>query len=84
MNCHLFKDSIVHFQAGELSAEEHEAMLEHLNGCEGCARRLEVEEGILRGVKAKLDREVAPPGLETRIRAALDAEAPPARSGGWY
>jgi hypothetical protein len=73
-DCRLFRRSIVHFQADELPAAERQRLQDHLDRCADCARRLEVEEGFLRGLKARLRSDVAPPGLETRIRAALAEE----------
>jgi len=81
MKCNVFKRSLYHLQAGELSAVEHAACQEHLNDCAPCAALLEVEEGLLRGLKARLAPVPAPPGLETRIRAELRRVGRPARPG---
>ena len=75
MNCNVFKKSIYHFQADELSAEEREAMQQHLNGCPPCASRLEFEAGMLAGLKGRLQPLPPPPGLETRLRAELAKQA---------
>jgi hypothetical protein len=71
MNCNVFKRSLYHFQADELPAAERAVCQEHLNACVSCAALLEVEDGLLRGLKTRLTRVPAPPGLETRIRAQL-------------
>lgn len=75
MNCNVFKKSIYHFQAEELSADERAAMQQHLNGCPPCAERLEFESGMLDGLKGRLQAIPAPPGLETRVRAELAQQA---------
>lgn len=71
MNCRVFKRSLYHFQSDELTAAERSAFEEHLHACPPCAARLEVEEGLLRGLKARLAPASAPPGLETRIREQM-------------
>jgi len=81
MNCSHFKRSLYHFQADELPHDERSAYEEHLTACPPCARLHEVEDGLLRGVKARLVRCEAPPGLETRIRAML-RDAGAGRRGG--
>jgi len=71
------------FQAGELTAEEHRRLQDHLERCETCARSFEVEESFLKGLKTRLARVPAPPGLETRIRASLRDEAVRPARGSW-
>jgi len=71
MNCKSFRDQIFLFQAEELSRDEREACQRHLDSCGPCAVRLRVEDAMLRTLKAGLPRTPAPPGLETRLRAAL-------------
>jgi len=71
MNCSAFKRDLYHFQADELSAAERTAYQEHLSACASCAALLEVEQGLLRGLKTRLTPAPAPPGLETRIREQL-------------
>jgi len=84
MNCSHFKRSLYHFQADELPHEARESCEEHLTACPPCARLHEVEAGLLRGLKAKMVRCEAPPGLETRIRATLqDAGAGRSGSAAW-
>lgn len=75
VDCYAFRDWIPHFQADEVDDAQRQALQEHLDGCADCARRLELEDGFLRALKARLPRHVAPPGLETRVRAALDETA---------
>jgi mycothiol system anti-sigma-R factor len=84
MNCKSFRDQIFLFQADELSGDDREACQRHLDTCEACAERLRVEDSMLRVVKAKLPRTPAPPGLETRIRAALREQALPEVRLPWY
>lgn len=71
MNCNAFKRDLYHFQADELPAAERAACLEHAERCPPCGELLEVERGMLRGLKTRLAATPAPPGLETRIREQL-------------
>jgi hypothetical protein len=84
MNCKSFRDQIFLFQADELSGEDREACQQHLDDCEACATRLRAEDSLLRAVKAKLPRAPAPPGLETRVRAALREQAAAEVRPPWY
>lgn len=81
MNCHTFKDLLVHFQADEIPEAQRLELHAHLDACPDCARRLEVEDGFLRALRTRLVRAPLPPGLETRVRAALRAESAQAPSG---
>lgn len=83
VTCESFDRHVYAFQAGELSGEEHERFQTHLDHCDRCARALEVETSFLAGFKGRLERTPAPPGLETRIRAALREEAPDPVRGAW-
>ena len=58
----------------ELSPEEAQAVLRHLEHCSCCAEEFAVERELLELVKAKLRQIVAPPGLMDRITARLDEE----------
>jgi len=71
MNCTAFKRDLYHFQADELPADECAAYHEHLNACAPCAALLELESGLLRGLRARLAPAPLPPGLETRVREQL-------------
>ena len=81
MNCSAFKRDLYHFQADELPAAERAAYHEHLNACAPCAALLEVERGLLRGLKARLAPTPPPPGLETRVREQLRQAGRPSRPG---
>lgn len=81
--CRRFERDLFHFQAAELPEDEQRALADHVDGCPGCARRLEVEDGFLRGLKGRLGREEAPPELRDRVREALENQAAPRRSPGW-
>lgn len=84
LNCHTFKDLLVHFQADEIPEAQRREFHAHLDACADCARRLDVENGFLRALQNRLVREALPPGLETRVRAALRAEGQQRRSAlGW-
>lgn len=84
MNCKNFRDRIYLFQADELSERERQACQAHLNACESCADRLQIEETLLRVLRAKLPRTPAPPGLETRVRASLRAQGERATGLPWF
>jgi anti-sigma factor (TIGR02949 family) len=81
--CGRFARDLYHFQAGELPEEAMEAMAEHAEACPPCGRRLEVEQGLLRGIQSRLERAEAPPELRVRVREALEAEAAPSGLSGW-
>lgn len=49
----------------------------HLAACEGCAREVEVRNKMFNRVRLAHQSAPAPVGLETRIRAAIRAEAEP-------
>lgn len=84
MDCQSFRQWIYHFQAEEMPGAEREAFEDHLDACPACARRLEVEESLLGALRSRLPRATAPPGLETRIRAALREQAPDPSRLPWY
>ncbi len=95
VDCDVFLKNLFLFQADEIAAETRAALQAHLDSCEPCARRLEMETGLLETLKNALPREKAPAGLETRIRAALDAaeaadmadtrgKSPIATFAGWW
>ena len=74
MNCQEITDRLVFFVDGELPLSESEPVRQHLESCEPCARRARAESAVREAVAAT-DYHPAPPGLETRIRAALDTAA---------
>ena len=83
VDCNTFRDSVFHFQADEISEKKRQRLQAHLDDCEDCARYLELEDSFLEGLKARLARVPAPSGLKSRIRAALEREAPAPRSRRW-
>jgi hypothetical protein len=82
-DCRSFVDRIFDFQADELSEAERESFSEHRDRCPPCARRLEVEDGLLRAVRVRLSPEPPPPQLELRVREALRREAPAPDGASW-
>ena len=84
INCNTFCDWIPHFQADEVSADERAELQAHLDQCPRCERRLGLEDAFLGTLKNGMTRTPAPPGLESRIRAGLDAATPAGAKGGWY
>jgi len=57
---------------------------QHIAGCEDCAARLEELRAMQAVMRTKLPYHRAPPGLATRIGAALPRETPPAPSRAWF
>jgi hypothetical protein len=84
MTCDEFGRGIADYQLDQLGEVERAVFQEHLNGCVACARRLEVEDGFLRVVRAHLRPVAAPPELATRIRARLSQIAPDPGRRAWY
>jgi hypothetical protein len=84
MDCASFRLSIHDFQADELTEADRGAFQAHLDACDRCARLLEVEDGFLRALQARLPRAEPPPGLEPRIRAALRELAPDPTPSAWF
>ncbi len=84
MNCREFERQLWHFQADELPEPVREQFRTHMDACPGCARRLEVEQSLLLGLKSRLRREPPPPGLAARVRQALDRQAPSPAAVGWF
>jgi hypothetical protein len=76
VDCRDFRSWVCHLQADELADADRETLLEHSAACGACARYLETEDSFLRALKGRLVTEVAPDGLETRVREALEREAP--------
>ena len=85
VDCRDFRKWVYHLQADELAEADREKLIDHSAQCEACARYLEAEDSFLRGLKGRLVAEAAPEGLETRVREALELEAPSAgrRGGSW-
>jgi len=82
--CHKLQRDLFHFQAGELPREDQRALTDHVAECPGCARLMEVEDSLLRGLKGRLGRVQAPPELQARVRQALDREPAPGRFSSWF
>jgi len=82
-DCYGFRRNLYHFQAGELDERERSLLAEHAHRCPSCARRLEVEETFLEGLRSRLGRVQAPPALRARLREALEREASPRGGSGW-
>ena len=73
LSCGEVRDLIAAVIDGELPADERRAVEDHLTGCPECARAYEAQEGL----RARLHGAgtyAVPPGLEARVRAALDAQ----------
>jgi len=75
VDCTTFRDRIVGFLGDEMAADERQRHQAHLDGCPACAERLDAERSFERAIRARLRPVPAPPGLETRVRAALRSEA---------
>jgi hypothetical protein len=72
VNCESTKDLLVLLNYGELSFDEEEALLSHLDSCRSCAaerRRIEKLDALL-----ELQRPAPPAGLLSRCRRDLGAQ----------
>jgi anti-sigma factor (TIGR02949 family) len=78
--CRKFNRNLYHFQAGELPEDQQRELADHVAACAGCATRLGIEEGFLRGLKGRLGRADPPPELRARVGQALDREAGSSRA----
>jgi anti-sigma factor (TIGR02949 family) len=58
----------------ELSADEQRLVAEHLATCQMCASEFTFEAAILDGVRDRLRRIAAPPGLLDRVLGKLRSE----------
>lgn len=58
----------------ELTPEEAQAVLRHLEHCANCAEEFEIEESLLEMIRDKLRHIAAPPGLLDRIALRLETE----------
>ena len=63
---------------GELGLFARLRLQRHVSGCEDCAARLEELRAMQAAMRTKLPFHRAPPGLASRIAAALPREAAPA------
>ena len=85
LDCATFRRWIDAFLDDEVGAEPRRRLQAHLDACDACARRLELEREFVAALRGRLERVPAPPGLETRIRASLEREAgaPSGSRTGW-
>jgi anti-sigma factor (TIGR02949 family) len=79
-DCRRFLRDLYHYQAGELPDAEREALARHVGACPPCAERQAFEDAFLRGLKRRLGRTLAPPGLRARVVERLRGEPAPS---GW-
>ena len=77
MDCTTFQGRIAGFLGDEMAVDERARQQAHLDACPGCAERLEAERSFEHALRGRLPRVPAPPGLETRVRAAIRSEATP-------
>lgn len=73
MICQECQDRLHAFLDGELPSHLAEDVQAHLEGCAACFRRSQVEEAFRQALREHLRPESAPPALESRILAGLDA-----------
>lgn len=65
----------------ELSADEMALVEQHLHTCEACAGEYAFEAGVLRTIRAKLQRLHAPPALQSTISRLIREHQDGAASG---
>lgn len=83
MDCQEYIEHFLSVDAdGELSAEEAQAVSQHLAGCPNCAARLASERAFKAFLRRRLPIVAIPADLRRQIVADLDRSAWP-RRGGW-
>ena len=73
MSCDTIRPLIGPFRDGELSLSERRTVAEHVQTCLACSALLEADQGLAHHI-AEGAAMTVPPGLESRIKAALDLE----------
>jgi anti-sigma factor RsiW len=73
MDCGEVRELLNAYVDGEMPAEEHRAVAEHMEQCENCARALASLEAMRHRILRAGDFTL-PQGLETRLRARLGLE----------
>ncbi|MSO92928.1 MAG: anti-sigma factor [Rhodospirillales bacterium] len=74
ISCEELTDLINPYVDGELSAQDRDAFERHVAACANCSRAV-AETMAESAMVRRLGRHPTPPGLEDRVRAALDADA---------
>jgi mycothiol system anti-sigma-R factor len=74
MDCPACLELLYAFLDGELEPGPSGRVQDHLDTCGACFDRSQVEEAFRRAIRACAPVEACPPGLEDRLRRALDAE----------
>ncbi|MCX8070839.1 MAG: zf-HC2 domain-containing protein [Candidatus Binatia bacterium] len=71
MNCNEFSKFLSAYVDHELGVDRAVELEEHLEGCQACARRLQVEQWIAESVRRHYVLDDCPPALEQKVRALL-------------
>ena len=72
MTCKEIRERLIFFLDGELALSETHRIESHLDACQECST-VAASEGNFRETLGGMEYHRTPPGLETRIRSALDA-----------
>jgi hypothetical protein len=84
IGCRSFLDRVYHYQAGELSTTESQALESHLGDCPGCAKRFAIEDAFLHALRRRVKRAEPPPDLLPRMQRALRRQAGMPWAGPWW
>ncbi len=72
MNCEKTQRFLDSYVSNELLIETNHEMLRHLEECPACAAEAEQLSRLKAGVKAAVERQAVPAGLEARVRRRLE------------
>ncbi len=75
MTCKDFRKYLYAFADGELATKENLEVLEHLNMCPSCSRKVTVQQELRTAVAGLYRDEAAPADLRERVLTGLEKEA---------
>jgi anti-sigma factor RsiW len=74
VTCEEVVDLLVDYVDGGLSAEQVDAIKQHLCGCQPCVATVEMYQVTIKVTRALPKVEPLPPAFEARLRAVLAAQ----------